>query len=196
MPRGKAKYDPAMLAMALVGYEIEKKKIDEKIKELRAQIGGGESDFPPTLITPLDQTVQAVRSAKCHRGRGHITGRDTRTDIGGTYRCLSLPEQIDSRGLESERLPEFSQRGDVARRSVTEPKVRTDDHVGCIQTRDEHMMGELSRFQPGKLERERQCAKHVDTELLDEFGSANERGQLTRVRTWPNHLRRMRDECH
>jgi hypothetical protein len=30
-----------MLAMALVGYEVEKKKIDEKIKEIRAQLGGG-----------------------------------------------------------------------------------------------------------------------------------------------------------
>jgi hypothetical protein len=29
-----------MLAMALVGYEIEKKKIDEKIKEIRSQLGG------------------------------------------------------------------------------------------------------------------------------------------------------------
>jgi hypothetical protein len=29
-----------MLAMALVGYEVEKKKIDEKIREIRAQLGG------------------------------------------------------------------------------------------------------------------------------------------------------------
>jgi hypothetical protein len=41
MPRGKSSHDPAMLAMALVGYEIEKKKIDEKIKEIRAKLGGG-----------------------------------------------------------------------------------------------------------------------------------------------------------
>jgi hypothetical protein len=40
MPRGKASHDPAMLAMALVGYEIEKKKIDEQIKAIRAQLGG------------------------------------------------------------------------------------------------------------------------------------------------------------
>ncbi len=40
MPRGKAKNDPDMLAMALVGYEVEKKKIDEKIKEIRAKLGG------------------------------------------------------------------------------------------------------------------------------------------------------------
>jgi hypothetical protein len=29
-----------MLAMALVGYEVEKKKIEEKIKEIRARLGG------------------------------------------------------------------------------------------------------------------------------------------------------------
>jgi len=30
-----------MLAMALVGYEVEKKKIEERIKEIRARLGGG-----------------------------------------------------------------------------------------------------------------------------------------------------------
>ena len=40
MPRGKAKQDSTMLAMALVGYELEKKKIDDKIKEIRAALGG------------------------------------------------------------------------------------------------------------------------------------------------------------
>jgi cell division septum initiation protein DivIVA len=30
-----------MLAMALVGYELEKKKIDERIREVRAQLAGG-----------------------------------------------------------------------------------------------------------------------------------------------------------
>ena len=41
MPRGKSSPDRSMLAMALVGYELEKKKIDEKIKEIRAHLGGG-----------------------------------------------------------------------------------------------------------------------------------------------------------
>jgi hypothetical protein len=40
MPRGKSTQDHSMLAMALVGYELEKKKIDERIKEIRAQLGG------------------------------------------------------------------------------------------------------------------------------------------------------------
>jgi len=32
-----------MLAMALVGYEIEKKKIDDKIREIRARLGSGKA---------------------------------------------------------------------------------------------------------------------------------------------------------
>jgi hypothetical protein len=39
MPSGKSN-DPALLAMALVGYELAKKKIEEKIREIRAQLGG------------------------------------------------------------------------------------------------------------------------------------------------------------
>ena len=39
MARGKSQ-DSTMLAMALVGYELEKKKIDERIKEIRAALGG------------------------------------------------------------------------------------------------------------------------------------------------------------
>ncbi len=41
MPRGKSSHDQNMLAMALVGYEVEKKKIEERIKEIRARLGGG-----------------------------------------------------------------------------------------------------------------------------------------------------------
>ena len=39
MPRGRTRQDPAILAMALVGYEIEKKKIDDKISEIRRRLG-------------------------------------------------------------------------------------------------------------------------------------------------------------
>src|SRR2546425_9334506 len=43
MPRGKSAKDTSMLAMALVGYELEKKKIDERIKEIRAQLSGAKA---------------------------------------------------------------------------------------------------------------------------------------------------------
>lgn len=41
MPRGKTRQDTDMLAMALVGYEQQKAKIDEKIREIRGLLGGG-----------------------------------------------------------------------------------------------------------------------------------------------------------
>lgn len=40
MPRGRSAYDPTTLKMALVGYEIEKQKVEEKIREIRAQLAG------------------------------------------------------------------------------------------------------------------------------------------------------------
>ena len=40
MARGKSQ-DRSMLAMALVGYELEKKKIEERIRDIKAQLGGG-----------------------------------------------------------------------------------------------------------------------------------------------------------
>lgn len=40
MARGKAKTDDLMtLQMALVGYELERRNIDERIKEIQAKIG-------------------------------------------------------------------------------------------------------------------------------------------------------------
>lgn len=46
MPRGRATYDPTTLAMALVGYEIEKQKVEEKIREIRAQLAGYKAAAP------------------------------------------------------------------------------------------------------------------------------------------------------
>lgn len=40
MPRGRSSSDPTTLAMALVGYEIEKQKIEDKIRQIRARLGG------------------------------------------------------------------------------------------------------------------------------------------------------------
>jgi hypothetical protein len=50
MPRGKA-LDKSLLAMALVGYEIEKKKIEGKISEIRAKLGRGRvtADAEPAM---------------------------------------------------------------------------------------------------------------------------------------------------
>lgn len=40
MPRGKHKEDPAMLEMALIGYQHERERLDAKIQELQARLKG------------------------------------------------------------------------------------------------------------------------------------------------------------
>lgn len=39
MPRGRSNQDAMTLQMALVGYEIEKKKIEERISDIRSRLG-------------------------------------------------------------------------------------------------------------------------------------------------------------
>ena len=48
MARGKSADDLTTIQMALVGYEIEKKRIEEKIRELQAQLKGrrGSANLP------------------------------------------------------------------------------------------------------------------------------------------------------
>ena len=46
MARGKRVEDVATIQMALVGYEIEKQKIDDKIRQLRSQLRGQRAASP------------------------------------------------------------------------------------------------------------------------------------------------------
>ena len=68
MPRGKSTQDQSMLAMALVGYEFEKKKIDERIKEIRAQLGGRASLEEPRMRRKLSVAARK-RIAAAQRKR-------------------------------------------------------------------------------------------------------------------------------
>jgi hypothetical protein len=43
MPRGRSNRDTATLQMALVGYEVEKQKIENKMRELQAMLKGKSS---------------------------------------------------------------------------------------------------------------------------------------------------------
>jgi hypothetical protein len=43
MPRGRSADDLSTLQMALVGYQMEKLKIDEKIRQIEARLGGKQS---------------------------------------------------------------------------------------------------------------------------------------------------------
>lgn len=52
MPRGKARQDTDMLAMALIGYEQQKVKIDEKIREIKGLLGGVRKSPAPEAQAP------------------------------------------------------------------------------------------------------------------------------------------------
>ena len=47
MPRGRSSTDETTLQMALVGYEMEKQKIDAKIREIRERLGGKQASASP-----------------------------------------------------------------------------------------------------------------------------------------------------
>ena len=50
MARGKKLEDLTILRMALVGYEAEKEKIDARIAEIRAQLGGKAVPSPAAVV--------------------------------------------------------------------------------------------------------------------------------------------------
>jgi hypothetical protein len=65
MPRGRSTQDSSMLAMALVGYEMEKKRIEDKIKEIRARIGASKTvakaSAPAEEVRPRRRLSAAAR---------------------------------------------------------------------------------------------------------------------------------------
>ena len=68
MPRGKSSHDQSMLAMALVGYEVEKKKIEERIKEIRARLGSGKL-AARAAVTEAGEAPKRRRLSKAARKR-------------------------------------------------------------------------------------------------------------------------------
>jgi hypothetical protein len=80
MPRGKSSYDQNMLTMALVGYEVEKKKIEERIQEIRARLGGSklsgragaaEADEAPTRRKLSKAARRRIAAAQKKRWAEH-----------------------------------------------------------------------------------------------------------------------------
>jgi hypothetical protein len=68
MPRGKSSHDQNLLAMALVGYEVEKKKIEERIKEIRAKLSGAKLAAKESAPEP-GETPKRRKLSKAARQR-------------------------------------------------------------------------------------------------------------------------------
>lgn len=61
MARGRSTQDPTTLQMALVGYQIEKQKIEDKIREIQGQLRG------KRIALPSDSVGMAKRSSGVKR---------------------------------------------------------------------------------------------------------------------------------
>jgi hypothetical protein len=62
MARGRNVEDLATLQMALVGFQIEKQKIDDKIRALQAQLGGKRGALPSVVADGKASGVKRVLS--------------------------------------------------------------------------------------------------------------------------------------
>ncbi len=62
MPRGKSTYDDlTTLQMALVGYQLEKQKIDQKIQEIQARLKGKRIVSPSAGVEAAPAPARAKR---------------------------------------------------------------------------------------------------------------------------------------
>jgi hypothetical protein len=67
MPRGRSNPDLATLEMALVGYQLERQKIDEKIREIERQLKGRRNSFTAAEDTKKPPRPKRVLSAAARR---------------------------------------------------------------------------------------------------------------------------------
>ena len=62
MARGRLSEDPTTLQMALVGYEIERRRIEDKIRELQSQLKGRNGVSAPGAAARKSSGVKRVLS--------------------------------------------------------------------------------------------------------------------------------------
>ena len=67
MARGRSNEDLTTLQMALVGYEIERQKIEDKIRELQRQLGGSKATAQPADGASKAPRAKRVLSASARK---------------------------------------------------------------------------------------------------------------------------------
>lgn len=63
MPRGRSSDDLSTLQMALVGYQIEKQKIEEKIRQIQSQLKGKHIAAGPLAEEPAEAKKRTLSPA-------------------------------------------------------------------------------------------------------------------------------------
>lgn len=67
MARSKNNQDTTMLEMALVGYEFQRQKIDEKIREIRETLGGARTNSSAASEAESPRRAKAAGAPKKRR---------------------------------------------------------------------------------------------------------------------------------
>ncbi|HEX3876936.1 MAG TPA: hypothetical protein VHW24_08120 [Bryobacteraceae bacterium] len=67
MPRGRSAEDLTTLQMALVGYQMERQKIDEKIRSIQARIGGKRTTANSAAPATAKKSVKRVLSPEARK---------------------------------------------------------------------------------------------------------------------------------
>lgn len=67
MARGRNTQDSTTLQMALVGYELEKQRIEDKIRQIQAQLKGKRVALPPQTVAKGAAGRKRVLSAAARR---------------------------------------------------------------------------------------------------------------------------------
>lgn len=70
MARGKRAEDLTILEMALIGYQVERQKIEDKIGQIRAQLGG---KVAPARSTGAAKSAGSVRRVLSAAARARIS---------------------------------------------------------------------------------------------------------------------------
>jgi hypothetical protein len=63
MAKGRSQEDSTTLQMALVGYQVEKQKIEDQIRRIEAQLKGKRVPLPSAAAAPAKPAVRRVLSA-------------------------------------------------------------------------------------------------------------------------------------
>jgi hypothetical protein len=63
MAKGRSQEDVATLQMALVGYQLEKQKIEDQIRRIQAQLKGKRAPLSSAVAAPAEPVVKRVLSA-------------------------------------------------------------------------------------------------------------------------------------
>lgn len=67
MPRGRSSEDLSTLQMALIGYQMEKQKIDERIREIEARLGGKNVAAPAGSGPAKTKAVKRILSPEARK---------------------------------------------------------------------------------------------------------------------------------